>query len=155
MLGLTHAGKTTILDRMSSAGSVITVPFVHSHIAILEIGMAKLLSWDVGGALKPLSQMKHLPNFQSVIFVVNACDLEQIEESRKALFQHLSYEIFSHAALLIFANKIGSVSSLSIHEIAERLHLNEIVTRRWHIQDCIATSGDGIRTGLDWIASVF
>lgn len=40
----------------------------------------------------------------------------------------------------------------SVQEVADALDLTSISKRVWYIQACSASTGDGIRDGLDWLA---
>ena len=40
----------------------------------------------------------------------------------------------------------------SVQEVADALELTSISKRVWYIQACSASTGDGIRDGLDWLA---
>ena len=57
--------------------------------------------------------------------------------------------------LLIFANKQDLPNALTVNEVTERLELNKISEsdRKWHIQSSIATTGDGLYEGFDWLSS--
>ena len=39
-----------------------------------------------------------------------------------------------------------------VQEVADALGLTEIKGRVWYIQACSASTGEGIRDGLDWLA---
>jgi ADP-ribosylation factor protein 1 len=54
--------------------------------------------------------------------------------------------------LLIFANKQDLPNAMSVDEVANRLELGEI-TNNWHIQGSVAESGEGLREGLEWLAT--
>ena len=58
--------------------------------------------------------------------------------------------------LLIYANKQDLPNAMSINEITNCLELNKILqkNRKWHIQELIATTGDGMYEGLDWLSTV-
>jgi Arf/Sar family protein len=42
---------------------------------------------------------------------------------------------------------------LSPAEVCQHLGLPELRGRRWHVQGAIATKGEGLYEGLDWLAS--
>ena len=42
----------------------------------------------------------------------------------------------------------------SVKEVTERLELNKIQNREWHIQGTCATKGDGLYEGFDWLSQV-
>ena len=55
--------------------------------------------------------------------------------------------------LLVFANKQDLPGALSAAEVTERLGLEELRDRQWHVQPCCATTGDGLQEGLNWLAT--
>lgn len=54
--------------------------------------------------------------------------------------------------VLVLANKNDVKDSLSAAEISDALGLSQISTHQWHIQSCCALTGEGLFTGMDWIA---
>ena len=56
------------------------------------------------------------------------------------------------AVLLVMANKMDLPTSMSVAEVAEGLGLMHIRNRKWHLQPCVAITGDGLYEGLDWVA---
>jgi len=69
-----------------------------------------------------------------------------------ALKQLLNDSSLNDCPLLIFANKQDLSSSLSEEEIIDRLELNKITDRKWHLQPTCAVTGEGIFEGLTWLS---
>ncbi|KAJ3125183.1 hypothetical protein HK100_010942 [Physocladia obscura] len=89
-----------------------------------------------------------------IIFVVDSTNHETIDEARIVLHAQLQFAELTHASLLIFANKQDLPNAMNSQEISDRLSLNNLDARRsWHIQECSATSRDGLLNGMDWLAS--
>ena len=44
---------------------------------------------------------------------------------------------------------------MSVSKITDKMRLHTLRNRRWYIQGCCATSGDGLYEGLDWLHSNF
>ena len=65
----------------------------------------------------------------------------------------LNEEELTDAALLIFANKQDLPHAKSAADLTETLGLNTLKNRRWYIQACCATTGDGLLEGVDWLAA--
>ena len=53
--------------------------------------------------------------------------------------------------LMIYANKQDLMNAASAADIAEGLGLHHIKDRDWQIQACSATSGEGVRDGMEWV----
>ena len=54
--------------------------------------------------------------------------------------------------LLIFANKQDLTSAASPDTITEGMGLKAITDRTWQIQRCIATNGEGVKEGMQWMS---
>ena len=58
-----------------------------------------------------------------------------------------------NAILIIFANKQDLPQAMSPVTIADKLGLNQVTNRRWHIQATSAITGQGLYEGLAWISN--
>lgn len=67
----------------------------------------------------------------------------------------MSEELLKSAVLLIYANKQDLPNALKAPQIAEKLALGQLHNRKWFIQACCATTGDGLYEGLEWLSSQF
>ena len=56
--------------------------------------------------------------------------------------------------LLVFANKQDLPRSMTAGEVTDKLRLHSLRNRRWYIQACSATSGDGLYEGDGWLSTV-
>eukprot|EP00898_Chlorokybus_atmophyticus_P004062 jgi/Chlat1/4657/Chrsp3S00436 len=67
----------------------------------------------------------------------------------------ISDPLMRHAAILVFANKQDLKGALSTAEVCEALGLTGQLGRgrKWHVQGAVATQGEGLYEGLDWLAS--
>lgn len=57
--------------------------------------------------------------------------------------------------LLVLANKQDLPHALSASDIADKLGLESLKNRQWHIEPTCAMNGDGIHEGLDWMVQRF
>ena len=65
----------------------------------------------------------------------------------------LSEDELRDATLLVFANKQDLPNAMSVNDVTEKLGLNSLKNRKWYIQGCCATTGDGLYEGLDWLSN--
>eukprot|EP00731_Ephydatia_muelleri_P030255 Em0021g778a len=86
-----------------------------------------------------------------LIFVVDSNDRDRIADCSEELGWFLRKEAYTNCVLLVLANKQDLPNAMSIQEITEKLELNTLKDRLWHIQSTCATSGDGLYEGLDWL----
>ena len=53
----------------------------------------------------------------------------------------------------MFANKQDLPNALGREELTQRLGLRGLRGTPWHLQLCVATVGEGLYEGLDWLAA--
>eukprot|EP01083_Nonionella_stella_P083548 231061_1 len=168
MVGLDAAGKTTILYKLKLGEIIHTIPTIGFNVEQVEYKNINFTVWDVGGQDKIRPLWRHYyKNTQGVIFVVDSNDRERIDDSfgelqskynitmpaKEELHSMLQDDELRGASLLILANKQDLPNAMSINEISERLGLNMLKHREWHIQATCAKTGDGLYEGLDWLST--
>jgi small GTP-binding protein len=154
MIGLDNAGKTTILYKMKMGELVTTIPTIGFNVESIKYQNVSFTVWDVGGQDKIRPLWRHyFDNIQGLIFVVDSNDKDRISEARDELHKLLKNSELSQAKLMVFANKQDMAKVLTSKEVTDRLHLSQLKQREWHVQACSATTGDGLREGLDWLAA--
>uniref|UniRef100_A0A7M6DJ53 Uncharacterized protein n=1 Tax=Clytia hemisphaerica TaxID=252671 RepID=A0A7M6DJ53_9CNID len=95
--------------------------------------------------------MKVIPTV-GIIYVVDSTSRDYIEETKSTLYHCiLIKDEAQHYPIIVFANKQDLPNAMSTLEITEKLELNEIKDRSWHIQGTSASTGEGLYEGLDWI----
>ena len=57
-----------------------------------------------------------------------------------------------HSSVLVFANKQDMKGCLTPAEVCEALGMPQLKGRRWHVQAAVATKGEGLYEGLDWLS---
>mmetsp|Transcript_51698 Transcript_51698/g.160402 ORF Transcript_51698/g.160402 Transcript_51698/m.160402 type:complete len:183 (+) Transcript_51698:84-632(+) len=155
MLGLDAAGKTTILYRLKLGEVVTTVPTVGFNVETVEYGNIHFNVWDVGGQDKIRKLWRHYyRGTDGLIFVVDSNDRDRTADARDELQKMLAEEEMQGAALLVLANKQDLPGALPAAELVEKLALTGIRQQQWYIQGAVATTGDGLYEGLDWLSRV-
>lgn len=153
MIGLDAAGKTTILYQLKLGEMTNTAPTLGFNVETVSYKNIEFMVWDMGGqdAIRPLWR-HYYENAQALIFVVDSADEERFEEAREELSKLMEEDELKDACLLVFANKQDMPEARSVQEVADALEVTSIKQRSWYIQACSATTGDGVRDGLDWLA---
>ena len=154
MVGLDAAGKTTILYKLKLGEIVTTIPTIGFNVETVEYKNISFTVWDVGGQTKIRPLWRHyFQNTQGLIFVVdsNERDSDRIDEAREELHRMLNEDELRDAVLLVFANKQDLPNAMNAAELTEKLALHSLKQRHWYIQSAIATSGEGLYEGLDWL----
>jgi len=154
LIGLDAAGKTTLLYKMKLGEAVHTVPTIGFNVEEVKFKNLTMCIWDVGGqtTIRPLWRY-YYQGSSAIIFVVDSADTERLEEARETLEHVLSDDSLRKATLLVFANKQDLPKAMPVAEIADGLGLTSLYNRKWHVQACCATSGDGIFEGFDWLST--
>jgi ADP-ribosylation factor 1/2 len=152
LLGLDAAGKTSLLYKLKLGEQVNAIPTVGFNVETVQYKHVELNMWDVGGQDKIRALWKHYyANTDAIIYVVDAADRERFEEASEELHKLLQAEELSKACVLVYANKRDLPGSASAAEVAKALQLNTLRRRDWFVQDSVATVGDGLYEGLDWL----
>ncbi|KAK9516793.1 hypothetical protein VZT92_024704 [Zoarces viviparus] len=153
MVGLDAAGKTTILYKLKLGEIVTTIPTIGFNVETVEYKNINFTVWDVGGQDKIRPLWRHyFQNTQGLIFVVDSNDRERVAESSEELTKMLNEDELKDAIVLVFANKQDLPNALSVSELTDKLGLQTLRHKSWHIQSTCATQGTGLYEGLDWLS---
>jgi ADP-ribosylation factor protein 1 len=91
-------------------------------------------------------------NTDGIIFVVDSNDRDRISQVALELQRVLKEDELKDATLLIMANKQDMPNAMSVAELADKLSLHSLRSRKWYIQSTCATTGAGLYEGLDWLS---
>jgi len=153
MIGLDAAGKTTVLYKLKLGETMHTIPTIGFNVETVEYKNLTFTMWDIGGQEKIRPLWRHYyDGSDAVIFVVDANDRDRMETVALELHKLLEAPELSEAHLLVFANKQDLPQSLSAAEVMDKLQVSKLRGRPWHVQPCVATTGEGLHAGLDWLA---
>ena len=110
--------------------------------------------WDVGGQEKLRPLWRHyFSNTDGLIYVVDCADRERVDKASAEFRSIVDDPLMRNAAVLIFANKQDLPGAISPAALCEAFGLGEMRGRRWHVQGAVATRGEGLYEGLDWLAA--
>jgi small GTP-binding protein len=155
MVGLDAAGKTTILYQLKMGETVKTIPTIGFNVETLEYKNLNFTVWDVGGQDKIRVLWKHYyQNTDGLIFVVDSNDVDRIEDAAEELKKMLAEEELKDCCVLVLANKQDLNGALPPNKVKEKLGMESLKGRNWLVQGTSATTGQGLKEGLDWMASV-
>jgi ADP-ribosylation factor 1/2 len=158
MVGLDAAGKTSILYKLKLGDIETTIPTIGFRVETLKFKSITFTAWDLGGQGSIQHLWRHFPlsinshNISSVIFVVDSVYSERVEDSREELLKMMDNDYLRDAVLLVFANKQDLPNAMNVTELTEKLGLQSLRRRDWHVQGCCALTGDGLYEGLEWIS---
>ncbi|EDV94393.1 GH19912 [Drosophila grimshawi] len=152
ILGLNHAGKTTLAARIGSESEEAIrsiTPTTNQTEKHLRFKKLKVCMRDVSGQWR-MRQTWHTYYQEAnvLIFVVDSTDAFRLAEARCELCDVLLDERLSEVPLLILANKQDALGALPSAIITDLLGLRQLGGRLWHIQECSALGNDGIDVSM-------
>lgn len=152
MIGLNSAGKKTLIFWLSLGKLVPPIPPFGIRLDATYKGI-KIDVCDVCGQSDRVRALwlHYYAKTQGLIFVVDASDIDRIDEARIELHRLLKEDELRDAILLIFANKQDLPNALKPMEIINCLRLNTINHREWKVQSACFLTNDGVYEGLDWL----
>mmetsp|Transcript_42244 Transcript_42244/g.112952 ORF Transcript_42244/g.112952 Transcript_42244/m.112952 type:complete len:142 (-) Transcript_42244:731-1156(-) len=114
VLGLDASGKTSILSRLQTGKSEVTIPTVGLNQVKFRYGGWKFTANDVGGR-KELREMWHLYYnlTDALVFVVDSGDRARLRQAREEFQKLLAAKELRNAAVLVFANKQVCINFLT------------------------------------------
>jgi len=153
-LGLDAAGKTTILYKLNCGEALNTIPTVGFNVERVEYKNIEFTAWDIGGQKKIRALWHHyFTDTDALVFIVDSCDRARFEEAKEELYQTMNDDRMRNTVLLVWANKQDLPNAASPAEVMEALELQKhFRNTEFLLQGCIATSGEGLYEGLDWLA---
>ncbi len=155
MVGLDAAGKTTILYQLKMGETVKTIPTIGFNVETLDYKGLNFTVWDVGGQDKIRVLWKHYyQNTDGLIFVVDSNDRDRVDDAAEELKRMLNEEELKDCVVLVMANKQDLNGAMTPNEITDKLGLSQLKGRQWLVQGTSATTGQGLKEGLDWMAGV-
>lgn len=125
LIGLDHAGKTTLLESIKTKFSRIhglppekIPPTVGMNLAKIQYRGAQVVIWDLGGQVRMRGIWeKYYSEANAVVFVVDSADVGRLEEAKLAYDAACDHENLSGTAVITFANKqdLGVSFFLTFH----------------------------------------
>ena len=153
VVGLEAAGKTTILYQLKTGETVRTVQTNGFNVETFSYKGLTFISWDIGAQDKNQALAKqHCPNTDALIFVVDSNDKERIKDAAEELRKVLAEDALKDVVCLVMANKQDLPGAIAPVEIKKILKMEEFKGRKCLVQGTSATTGQGLKEGLDWVA---
>jgi small GTP-binding protein len=153
LVGLDAAGKTTVLYKLKLGDTVHTIPTVGFNVETVQYKRLSFTMWDIGGQDKIRPLWRHYyDGTDAIIFVVDSNDRERIETVTDELHKMLQFQELDKACLLVLANKQDLPNSMTAAEIMQKMGVDKLRGRDYYVQSCVATTGDGLYEGLDWLS---
>lgn len=152
IIGLDHAGKTTILEKIKSKYSntpelppELVNPTVGMNLAKINHKGSKIIFWDLGGQKKMRSMWeRYYTEANAVIFVVDSADLIRLEEAKVAFDSVCDHDNLSHVPVITIANKQDLPGALTPGDLAINFYSVQDAADRTRVFAVNAMLGQGI-----------
>ena len=129
------------------------IPTIGFNVEAIEYKNLTLTVWDIGGQDKIRPLWRHYySDTQGVIFVVDSNDSERVELAKTELHTLLDQFELRDATVLVYANKQDLPNAIPPAKLVHALDLNSLRGKKWYIQACCGTTGDGLYEGLEWLS---
>jgi len=162
IMGIDSAGKTTILYRLKCGRAVTTIPTIGFNVETINYKNMSLTVWDLGGRSKSRPLWRHYyQSTEAIMFVVDSTDRDRIDSdhdygshARDLFHEVVNEDELKDAVFLVWANKQDLPNALSAEEVAKRLGVDQLKNRKYKVFECVATTGEGLYDGLNWLSDV-
>ncbi|KDO23369.1 hypothetical protein SPRG_11461 [Saprolegnia parasitica CBS 223.65] len=143
MVGLSNAGKTSILYQYKFNEATTTVPTIGFNVESFSYKTISFTAWDFSGReqLRPLWRYTLTTRRPTVL----------MQEAAEVLHGLLKVHELKDVPFLVYVNKQDIPTCMSVDEVAEALQLNNVISHDVQVQGCCAQTGDGLYEGLDWL----
>lgn len=145
------------------------IDYTAINVETVEYKNISFSVWEIGGGSHIKALWRHYYQaINALMFVIDSNDKSRLigddndDNSISYLGGSTAYEQLQWLCnedglkgvpVLILANKQDLSTALTVDEITDKLKLNTIRDRQWHVQACSATKGDGLYEGLDWLSA--
>ena len=147
-LGLTNAGKSTLLAILGNEGTSEIEPTQGFSIKALQFPEAILDVKELGGGVEQY-WAHYYGGSQGIIFVVDSSDNSDLNEAAVSLSNALRNPTLSGLPLLILANKQDLDNAKDVNEVTEILNLHEVAQHfDWVIHKCSSQDKSSIQEGF-------
>ncbi|MHA2387849.1 MAG: ADP-ribosylation factor family protein, partial [Candidatus Hodarchaeales archaeon] len=129
-LGLDHAGKTTIVKRITSGEfDDSTFRTLGMNVDEFSSGNVRFISWDIGGqeAFRESLWESYMAGSMGIVYVIDSNDRTRFDEAQAELWKYvLNNDKVENIPILVLANKQDLENAASAGEVARSLNLHKV-----------------------------
>ena len=152
VIGLDHAGKTTILEKIKSKFSTVPglppgkiPPTIGMNIAKIQLKGSRVIFWDLGGQKKMRNMWeRYYAEANAIIFVVDSADLVRLEEAKLSFDSVCDNDWLSDVPVITIANKQDLPGALTPGDLAINFYSICDAADRTRVFAVNAMLGEGI-----------
>lgn len=154
ILGLSNAGKSTLVRALMGAPSEDTVPTIGVETNTFKKGGVNIKAWDIGGHKQfQFLWPTYCQNADAILYVLDASDESAIEESTTQLHDLAKDENVGTCPILICGNKEDIKGALPAEQLSEKLRLKEIEGHDIAIFTISAKEKTHLDSVVNWLIS--
>ena len=112
--------------------------------------------FDMSGQGRYRNLWEHYyPECAGIIFCIDSTDKIRMCVAKDELESMLAEKNIKERSvpILFFANKMDRPTAVTPVECVSKLELNKITDRAWHIAPSVATTGEGLEQGIQWLGN--
>lgn len=153
LIGLQNAGKTSLVNTIATnAFHEDMIPTVGFNMRKVTKGAVTIKLWDLGGQPRFRSMWeRYCRGVQAIVYVVDASDVEGLEQARNELHDLLAKPSLSGIPLLVLGNKNDLPSALGTNELIDRLELKSLRDREVAVYSISCRRQNNIDITISWL----
>eukprot|EP01039_Chlorochromonas_danica_P008889 gene8889-9808_t len=155
IVGLDHAGKTTLLERIKALYHLPSIPLekipptIGMNLAKIVYRGHVVIIWDLGGQIKMRNIWeKYYEDAHAILFVVDSADLGRLEEAKLAYEAICDHDSNTNTPIFIVANKQDLGGALLPADLAMNFYAIQDAADRARVFPVSAVTGEGLDAAL-------
>ena len=144
-LGLSGAGKTSILYRLKRDDSFEITPTIGFNVETVLSKSVSFTIWDVRGESRHSPLWRHFfAESKGIVFVVDAADPSTFCETKEALDWILSSDEIEGVLFVLLVNKQDLPQAATPSDVVKKIGLDKVRDRKVHVQGTSVRTGEGL-----------
>lgn len=153
LIGLQRAGKTSLVNVLSTGDfQEDMIPTVGFNMRKVTKGGVVIKLWDLGGQPRFRGMWeRYCRGVQAIVFVVDAADIDTIDDAAKELHMLLNRPTLRNIPLLVVGNKVDLNGALKSDELIARMNLKGLGSREVATYSVSCKNKTNIHLVLEWL----
>lgn len=153
VFGLSHAGKTTIIQSLQRNIASKTVPTTNVNISRILVNNLSIITYDAPGQTKLMGLWKNYlkKKHDGLVFVLDLVHRVKYNEAKEVLHKIALLDNLKDLPLLILLNKVDLVKEPNIEQIRKVLRTSELGQRPLKIFLTSGAQSKGVNEAFNWL----